>query len=70
MGVSNIGMPEAKDEDVLREAVDDMLANAERCFRLVRSTADSRVSEKLMKLGRKFEARAGAVREEIAPEHN
>ena len=56
-------MPEAKDEDVLREAVDDLLANAERCFRLARSTTDLRVSEKLMELGREFEVRAGETRD-------
>ena len=55
-------MPEAKDADVVREAVADLLANAERCFRLARSTTDHRVSEKLMELGREFEARAEAAR--------
>jgi len=55
-------MPQAEDRDLLRETADDLLANAERCFRLARATTDFQAREKLIELGREFEARAEAAR--------
>jgi len=55
-------MSDAEDQDILRETADDLLANAERCYRLARGTTDFSVREKLIALGQEFETRAEAVR--------
>jgi hypothetical protein len=50
------------DPDLLRETTDDLLANAERCYRLARATLEYRVRERLLDLAREFEERAEMAR--------
>jgi hypothetical protein len=50
------------DLDLLRETVDDLLANAERCYRLARATLNLRARERLLDLAREFEERAEEAR--------
>ena len=44
--------------DLLREVADDLLRNAQRCYRLARATLDIQVRERLLELAREFELRA------------
>ena len=48
--------------DLLREIAGDLLANAERCYRLARATLDFQARERLLDLAREFEERAEAAR--------
>jgi hypothetical protein len=50
------------DPDLLRETAEDLLGNAERCYRLARATTDHQAREKLLDLAREFEERAEAAR--------
>ena len=49
--------------DLLREVADDLLDNAQRCYRLGRATLDIVARERLLELAREFEERAEAARE-------
>jgi hypothetical protein len=48
--------------DLLRETAEDLLANAERCYRLARATTDHRARERLRDLAREFEEKAEEAR--------
>jgi len=50
------------DPDLLRETAEDLLANAERCYRLARATTEHRTRERLLDLAREFEERAKVAR--------
>ena len=59
-------MPETStDADLLRETAEDILANAERCYRLARTTTDHRARERLLDLARQFEERADEARTQV-----
>jgi hypothetical protein len=46
------------DPDVLRAMSENLLGNAERCYRLARGTTDFKVRERLVELAREFELEA------------
>jgi len=52
----------SENPDLLRQVADDLLDNAERCYRLARGTLDLQVRDKLVQLARQFELRAEEAR--------
>jgi hypothetical protein len=50
------------DPDLLRERAENLLGNAERCYRLARGTADLKVRERLVDIAREFEVEAEDAR--------
>jgi ElaB/YqjD/DUF883 family membrane-anchored ribosome-binding protein len=52
----------SENSDLLREVADDLLRNAERCYRLARATLDFQARERLLDLAREFEEKAEAAR--------
>ena len=50
------------DPDLLREPAENLLGNAERCYRLARGTADFKVRERLVEIAREFEVEAEDAR--------
>jgi len=48
----------SENSDLLREVADDLLRNAERCYRLARATLDFQTRERLLDLAREFEEKA------------